>query len=145
MKKLLMALALAGAFILPTTQASASTDNHPFVGSAIDPHAAETMGKGNEPPPEKNPKDPGCKANPNHPMCPGPHSRPDRPVPVFAPVSPMCDDGCGGGGGGGGCDSGCGDKPDRPGHGYGDKNHDHTGPPGQDGKGNCNDDCYSGW
>lgn len=70
--------------------------------------------------------------------------------PAAQIVTPQCGDGCGGGGdgggghdGGGGCNSGCGgNKGDRPGHGYGDKNHDHTGPPGQDGKGNCSESCY---
>lgn len=70
-------------------------------------------------------------------------------APHVVPVTPQCGDGCGGGGGddggGGGCDSSCGSKGDRPGNGYGDKNHDHTGPPGQDGKGNCDHSCYSGW
>ena len=42
--------------------------------------------------------------------------------------------GSGGGGSGGGGSGGGGEGGSKPGHGHGDKNHEHSGPPGQEGK-----------
>ena len=64
----------------------------------------------------------GCEAEHGSGFVGGALDRPDRPNVPDVPDEPDNDQ----------CDDGDNDRDDKPGWGRGDKNHDHSGPPGQE-------------